>query len=346
MILANYNRIIDVFAIIWYNDDYNLIIQQVVVSMKEKRKMNPIFMRLVINFTVLLLVLLLNSFAAIFAFQIEEELNLITESEPQPEPTLEYILSGEIDETQSSIEETAAEYYSEAIKDFYVEYTEAEKEEEEWPERVVFLTFDDGPSANTSALLDILYEEDAPATFFLVGESMLTYSETRNRVLMERMLAEGHYIGLHSMTHVFSTLYLGYGAPARFVAEMMQLQELIYDVIGYRSNLCRAPYGMMSGFTPGSGHIEAVVEAGIKCIDWNVDPQDWDNDAQLSLEYLINQVERLRFPSELVIVLHELDTTVEALPAMIAFLREHGYVFKAYQPGHEFIYQQYRYRLH
>jgi len=215
-----------------------------------------------------------------------------------------------------------------------------EVEEEVWPERVAFLTFDDGPSWNTARLLDILYEEEVPATFFLLGASMINHPETIP--LMERMLKEGHYIGLHSMTHVFATLYLGEGAANRFVDEMLQLQTLIYDSVGHQTNLCRAPYGMMSGFRSDSGHAEAIAEAGIKCIDWNIDPQDWNNSAELILTYVINQVEMLNAPAELVIVLHEHDQTVAALPSVIAYLREQGYVFKAYSPGHEFIYQQHR----
>lgn len=329
--------------------------EKVVVLMEGKHKRNPIFARIVMNLIVLLLVLLLNNFTAIFAFQIEEEMSLMIE--PEIRFTAEQLLNKELISMQDSLIEVYNKYRDERMEDLREEdvgmtteieaYAKPEKEEP-WPERVVFLTFDDGPSWNTSALLDILYAENAPSTFFLLGESILTQSEMYTQALMERMVAEGHYIGLHSMTHVFSTLYLGYGASGRFVDEMIQLQELIYDLVGHQTNLCRAPYGMMSGFTPTSGHAEAIAEVGIQCIDWNVDPQDWRSgaSAQLILEYVINQVEMMAYPSELVIVLHEHNVTVEALPAIIAYLREQGYVFKAYQPGHEFIYRQYNYRLH
>jgi len=214
------------------------------------------------------------------------------------------------------------------------------------PERVVFLTFDDGPSWNTTRILDLLYTEDVPSIFFLIGDHIINHPESE--ALMERMLAEGHYIGLHSMTHEFDTLYEGEGASDRFVAEMLQLQNIIYESVGHYSDLCRAPFGMMTGFRPDSGHAEATREAGINCIDWNVDPKDWRSSAsaQLVLEYVIKQVEMLDSPSELVIVLHEQEATIEALPSIISFLREQGYVFKTYQPGYEFVYTRYSYRLH
>jgi len=218
------------------------------------------------------------------------------------------------------------------------------EELEEWPERVVFLTFDDGPSWNTTRILDILYAEDALSTFFLIGNHVVNHPESMN--LMERMLGEGHYIGLHSMTHDYDTLYTGDGASSRFVAEMLQLQNIIHESVGHYTDLCRAPFGMMTGFRSDSGHAEAIADAGIRCIDWNVDPQDWRNSAELVLEYVTRQVEMLDFPSELVIVLHEHNATVEALPGIISFLRSQGYAFKTYQPGYEFVYQQYRYRLH
>ena len=213
-----------------------------------------------------------------------------------------------------------------------------EIEEEELPERVAFITFDDGPSTYTDRLLDVLYKERVPAIFFVLGYSINTVSYSED--LMERILAEGHYIGLHTMTHEYNILYVGDGAPDRFVAEKFELQGLIYNLVGHHTNLCRAAYGMMTGFRPG--HFVAVDEAGIKCIDWNIDPEDWRNNSQGIYEEVIRQVEDLYFPSEIVIVLHEFEQTIEAIPAIIAFLREHGYVFKTYEPGHEFIYDQYR----
>ena len=213
-----------------------------------------------------------------------------------------------------------------------------EIETEELPERVAFLTFDDGPSTSTDRLLDVLADEGVPAIFFLLGYSINSFPDSE--VLMERMLDQGHYIGLHTMTHEYHTLYVGDGAPDRFIAEKFELQGLIYDLVAHHTNLCRAAYGKMTGFRPR--HFIAVDEAGIKCIDWNIDPEDWRNDAQGIYEEVVRQVEDLYFPSELVIVFHEFEQTIEAMPAIIAFLREHGYVFKTYEPGYEFIYYQYR----
>jgi len=209
-------------------------------------------------------------------------------------------------------------------------------EPEPWPERVAFLTFDDGPSWNTERLLDVLNDYEVPAIFFVQGASFPRIPNSFD--ILNRILAEGHYVGLHSMTHQFNLLYEGEGAAGRFVDEMLQLQDIIYEASGHFTNLCRAPFGMMSGFRPDSGHQEAIDAAGIYCIDWNIDPADWRNSSEMILSYVINQVEMFNFPSEVVVVMHENDSTIAALPAVISYLRSHGYVFKTYTPGHQFNY--------
>ena len=316
------------------------LLQKVVEMMEEKSRLRPILIKIALNFGALLIVLMLHNRTATSAHQIEASADFATITSlkiPRQPLADRFPQIQEVTEEEKQAEEKIVEIPHEDK----LEYVE-----EEWPERVVFLTFDDGPSWNTDRLLDILYKENAPSTFFVLGHSMLMHDAANTQTWLERILEEGHYVGLHSMSHDPGILYSGYGAAGRFVDEMQQLQELIYEMTGHHTDLCRAPFGMMTNFTPYSGHAEAIEAAGIQCIDWNIDPQDWTNSADLVIHYVISQVEMLNFPSELVIVLHEENATVEALPAIIAFLREHGYVFKAYQPGHEFIYQQYRYLFH
>jgi len=213
---------------------------------------------------------------------------------------------------------------------------EPEKEEVEWPERVAFLTFDDGPSRHTLDLLAILAELDVPAMFFVIGQH-ITDNLTANEAILQQILADGHYVGLHSMTHSYQNLYDGDEAPARFVAEMVANQALIYELTGHFTNLCRAPFGMRASFSPE--HFEEVAAADINCVDWNVDPRDWFyRDSQIIYQNIREQVSGSDFPSEIIIVLHEYSWTLEALPDIITFLRDNDYVFKIYTPGFEFNY--------
>ena len=208
------------------------------------------------------------------------------------------------------------------------------------PGRYAFLTFDDGPSTYTQRILDVLDERNAPAIFFVQGHSINHRSDSRE--LLNRMLEEGHYIGLHTMTHDYAILYRGEGAPQRFVDEMFELNQLIYELTGgFSTNLCRAAYGMSGTFTPE--HHTAARYAGLYCIDWNVDSRDWQQRTVYMVYYNVtSQIERLDFPDELVILFHEFSWTASALPRIIDYLRYHGYTIVGHTPGHHFTYYRTR----
>ena len=64
-------------------------------------------------------------------------------------------------------------------------------------DKVIYLTFDDGPGGQTTEkVLDILKEENVPATFFLIGDQFEGQEE-----VLKRIAEEGHSLGLHSMSH-------------------------------------------------------------------------------------------------------------------------------------------------
>ena len=65
----------------------------------------------------------------------------------------------------------------------------------------LYLTFDDGPSENTSKILDILKEKDVKATFFVTGNEDESAKE-----LYQRIVAEGHTLGMHSYSHKYSVI--------------------------------------------------------------------------------------------------------------------------------------------
>jgi len=208
------------------------------------------------------------------------------------------------------------------------------------PGRYAFLTFDDGPSPYTQSILDVLNTRNISAIFFVVGAHINHRSDSGE--LLNRMIEEGHYIGLHTMTHDSATLYDGEDAPERFVDEMFELNELIFEMTGFSTNLCRAAYGMAGNFTPQ--HHTAVDESDLYCVDWNIDSRDWPSYTTPYMVYqnVTSQIERLDFPDELVILFHEYSWTVEALPVIINYLRYHGYTIVGYTPGDVFTYYRNR----
>lgn len=208
-------------------------------------------------------------------------------------------------------------------------------------QRIAFLSFDDGPSSYTPYVLDILDAYDVPAIFFLWGNRILA-NLPYNQLLLQRMKNDGHHLALHSMNHDFYDLYIGANASYRFLKQMQEVQSLIYDLTGFYSNLCRAPFGMVDTFSPEHHH--AIYHSQFKCIDWNIDPEDWRNlTGQAIFDQLVFQVTSLHYPSEVMILLHDVySRTVDALPLIIEWLLENGYEIRPYDLDHEFTFQNYR----
>ncbi|MDE5977800.1 MAG: polysaccharide deacetylase [Turicibacter sp.] len=197
--------------------------------------------------------------------------------------------------------------------------------------KYVYITFDDSPSKNAPQILDILKQYNVPGTFFVLGTSIRNNSQSKE--ILNRMVAEGHYIGLHSMTHDKNILY-GDNGPANFVREMKEIQSLISNLTnGFQSELCRAPYGTGGG-TFTNAHVDAIEQAGIKCWDWDVDTLDWkySNDPATVFQIFQNQMQINQSKKDLVVLFHEKASTLVVLPQIIEYFQDLGYEFSAYHP--------------
>lgn len=202
--------------------------------------------------------------------------------------------------------------------------------------KFAYLTFDDGPSRNTDKILDILDSYGIKGTFFVLGSSIDNYSDAE--AMLKRMAKDGHYIGMHSMTHDYAYLYGDEKAASNFAGEMKEEQALIKDITGgFESHLCRAPYGTGGTFT--DEHVAALNEIGIKCWDWDVDSYDWESGATVNsiMENVQYSMKLWNNPSRAVILFHEKDITVEALPVVIQYYLDLGYEFLPYNPDNHFV---------
>jgi peptidoglycan/xylan/chitin deacetylase (PgdA/CDA1 family) len=189
--------------------------------------------------------------------------------------------------------------------------------------KVAYLTFDDGPSLYQNEILDILAKQDVKATFFMVGGNVRHYKDS-----VKRLVQDGHYPGLHSMTHSYKKLY----NDGHFVQEMKQVQAIIHDVTGITATLVRCPYGSMPGLTQTLR--DQTVAAGLKEWDWTVDSLDWrfpGNPSAVVQNVLSQSTKELE-----VILLHEKQQSVQALPAIIDGLRKKGYEFEVYREEEHF----------
>lgn len=192
-----------------------------------------------------------------------------------------------------------------------------------------YLTFDDGPSANTDLILDILEQYNVKGNFFVIGRFSDAYKEQYRRIL-----DDGHVMGMHSYSHSYNEIY---ESTDSFIADLNHVQYVIYEITGYTPSIYRFPGGSSNLVSPVSMYkfIEILDKRGIVYYDWNVNSGDADA-ARLEKQQIIDNVfdgikalEDKEERNEIMILFHDLSektTTVDALPAIIEGLQAQGYV--------------------
>ncbi len=178
----------------------------------------------------------------------------------------------------------------------------------------VALTFDDGPSEDTTRILEVLRAYDLKATFFMLGRQVELFPETARRVV-----AEGHEIGNHSYSH---PIYLFRGAGATR-SQLERAQEIIANVTGTQPRFARPPCGVR---TPA--YFAAAEALGLRTVQWDVAGFDWK---ERTSKEIADSVLRGASPGS-IILLHDADSalkrdcsaTVAALPMIIEGLQARG----------------------
>ena len=174
--------------------------------------------------------------------------------------------------------------------------------------KYVALTFDDGPSRDTTTvLLDGLLERGASATFFVIGEQI-----PHNEDLLCRMKAEGHQIGNHTYSHV----RLGTADKVVVVEEVQKSEVLLRGAVGEGSFWLRPPYGVID--EQRAGLIKTPM------IYWSVDPQDWK---LLDTKKVVNAVLDAVGPGDIILLHDFYPTSVKAALEIVDRLQKDGYAF-------------------
>lgn len=174
-------------------------------------------------------------------------------------------------------------------------------------DKVVALTFDDGPSKYTSQILDILKKYDASATFFLIGNKVDFYGD-----VLRRMLEEGSEIGNHSYDHKLMTRL----TERQFKEEISKTQEAIKRLTGFTPTLFRPTYG---------GYIKALKSyTDLTFVLWDVDSRDWQ--VKTKDKILNNVLPNVKSGS--IVLMHDNHSySLDALEDMILSLKNKGYKF-------------------
>lgn len=170
---------------------------------------------------------------------------------------------------------------------------------------MVALTFDDGPSANTERVLDVLEKYNGMATFFVTGNNILKYKTT-----LKRIVDEESQIGNHTYDHIRLTKV----SAKEINNQVNRIQEIVYEATGVYPTFLRPPYGEYNDFVKDN--------VSIKMINWNVDTLDWKTrNAQNTYDEVMKNLNDGN-----VILMHDLySETADAVEKIVPELVKRGY---------------------
>ncbi|MER5352269.1 polysaccharide deacetylase family protein [Kitasatospora sp. NPDC002551] len=180
--------------------------------------------------------------------------------------------------------------------------------------KVVYLTFDDGPSPRyTPQVLAVLSQFGVRATFFEIGQNVAAYPDVTRRVA-----AQGHSVQNHSWSHPD----LRNVSKSAFQYQVTATDARIRAQTGTTPGCLRPPYGGVNGAVrSGASGLGKSIQL------WSVDPQDWARPGRAAIERrVLNAVK----PGS-VVLFHDgggdRGQTVAALPGILRTLKSRGYTF-------------------
>jgi peptidoglycan/xylan/chitin deacetylase (PgdA/CDA1 family) len=191
--------------------------------------------------------------------------------------------------------------------------------------RTVYLTFDDGPSGMTEAILDILKKEGIHATFFVLGNQAEKYPH-----IIKRIIREGHSLGNHSYNHEYKEIYRDFQG---FWSQIQQSEHILEKIVGFKPKLLRAPGGTYLNFD--AFYFYYLEQAGYEIHDWNVDSRDSVKKGVLKKE-IIDEIKKTKLRDQMNVLFHDAEghqSTVAALPEIIRFYKKAGYQFAKLTPN-------------
>lgn len=188
--------------------------------------------------------------------------------------------------------------------------------------KVIYLTFDDGPGYKvTNELLDILKENNVKATFFVIGQSCLYRPE-----VVKRIYSDGHTLGIHTFTHKNSIIYR---SDDNFMNEVSKTAKLINALTGFEPTAVRFPEGSRGHLTHKL--LDRLHENNYKVYDWNVPLSDGIN-PKIQPWKLYKQGINMRYHTSPIFLLAHCSNlnknTCCAIPNIIKYYKNLGYEFK------------------
>ena len=180
--------------------------------------------------------------------------------------------------------------------------------------KVIALTFDDGPGPYTAHLLDVLDQYGAKATFFLIGSKVSSQAN-----VVRSIHARGHQLGNHSWSHP----ELPKLPVDQIAGEIDRTNDAIKQATGVTPAILRPPYGAVNGVV-----LEQLRLRGMSSILWSVDTRDW---ADRNSDIVCSRAVAGARPGA-IILMHDIhQTSVNAVPCILSALKQQGYSFVTVQ---------------
>lgn len=212
-----------------------------------------------------------------------------------------------------------------------------EKCDRSYGKKVVYLTFDDGPSVTvTPKILDILKQENVHATFFLVGKAIDDNNNAKS--LVKREANEGHAIANHTYSHNYNYLYPDKKVNlSNFMSEIEKTNQSLRRILGddFSTRVIRLPGGRMTwnikDFDGISKLDKALHDKDYHAIDWNSLSKDAEGQLKNAEQLKQEVIKSVAGKEKAVILMHDTygkEETAKALPGIIKYLKEQGYKFE------------------
>lgn len=180
--------------------------------------------------------------------------------------------------------------------------------EEKTEKKRIALTFDDGPHPiYTPQMLELLEEEQVPATFFLLGENVELYGD-----VVKDIAREGHLIGNHTYHHVqVTSLSLDEACK-----EIQETSDLIEELTGAGTEYVRPPFGTWNA--------ELEERLNLIPVMWSIDTKDWTTQ---NVDWIVREAVKHAEDHDIILMHDSYQSTVDAVKRVIEQLEAEGFEF-------------------
>lgn len=196
--------------------------------------------------------------------------------------------------------------------------------------KVVYLTFDDGPSQLTEELLDVLKKNNIKATFFVSCQE----DPAEVKRLLKLTHEDGHIIGIHTYSHDYTEIYSSVEA---FLKDFSKMNDLVYEATGEKPTIFRFAGGSINSYNQKTykAIIKEMERRGYTYFDWNVDSGDSESNATGKSIYNTT-VDGITQYNKSIVLMHNSGAkkdTVEQVANIVKKVKKAGYHFEVLDPS-------------